>query len=136
MQNHTSTTGLPRGHAVEEFASRIAALEVEMRNVVSVLDRLTSRHTELDNGLREMSDRHTRALTDLTEKFFRSLQEMTEKSANEMKLIKESSASELKSLRENSLRREDFAWIRGVVTTALSALVTAGISWLVLGPHH
>jgi hypothetical protein len=120
----------------EEFASRIAALEVEMRNVVNVLDRLASRHTELDHGLRDVSDRHNRALSDMAEKFSRSLQEVTEKSATEMKQIKESSASELKLVRESSLKREDFVWIRGVVTTALSALITAGVTWLVLGPHH
>lgn len=137
MQNQTtSTAGSSRGHAAEEVAARIAALEVEMRNVVTVLDRLTSSHTELDHGLRDVSERHNRALADLAERFFRSLQDMTDKSASEMKQIKDSSASELKSIRESSLKREDFAWIRGVVTTALSALVTAGVSWLVLGPHH
>jgi DNA anti-recombination protein RmuC len=135
MATH-SQTGSQVAAIGEEFASRIAALEVEMRNVVNVLDRLTSRHTELDHGLRDVSDRHNRALTDLAEKFSRSLQEVTEKSTGEMKQIKESSANELKAVRESSLKREDFAWIRGVVTTAISALITAGITWLVLGPHH
>ena len=107
-----------------------------MRNVVSALDRLMNRHTELDHALRDVSERHTRALSDLAERFSRSLQEVTEKSTTEMKQVKDSSANELKALRESALRREDFAWLRGVVTTALSALVTAGISWLVLGPHH
>src|SRR5579875_3348162 len=100
MQNNThSATGSSRAHIAEEVGARIAALEVEMRNVVIVLDRLTSRHTELDHGLRDVSERHNRALTDLAEKFFRSLQDMTDKSAVEMKQIKESSASELKTLR-------------------------------------
>jgi hypothetical protein len=134
MEKGVSHAGRPIGP--EEFAARIASLEVEMRNVVHGLERLTSHNSELDHGLRNVSERHNRALSELAEKFFRSLQEMTEKSAGEMKQIKDSSASEMSILRESALKREDFAWIRGVVTTAISALITAGMTWLVLGPHH
>ncbi len=120
----------------EDPSARIAALEVEIRNAVNALDRLANRHSELDHALRDSSDRQTRALSDLAEKFARSLQDVTDKSATEMRAIKEGSAVELKAIRESALKREDFIWLRGVVTTAISALVTAGITWLVLGPHH
>ena len=47
----------------------------------------------------------------------------------------ERQAQGLADLAESAFKREGFAWVGGVLTTAISATVTAGVTWLILGPR-
>jgi hypothetical protein len=97
----------------DEVAERLARLEEQMRYVVTALEHLSGRDSELEARLRELSDRFNQALTAHADSFRASLGEITDRFVS----------------------RDDWAFWKNLLTAALLGLLAYGWSTL-SGIHH
>src|SRR5271166_1601044 len=88
----------------DEVVERLARLEEQMRHVAAAVEKLAARDAELDASFRAMSDRFTAALAGQAEAFRESLKEVTEKFVS----------------------RDDWAFWKALLSTALLALIAFG----------
>lgn len=93
----------------DEVVERLARLEEQMHHVLSAVERLANRDTELDASLWAISDRFNDSLTAQAELLRASLRDVTERFVS----------------------REDWSFWRNLLTAALFALVAYGWSSLV-----
>lgn len=100
----TSGKMVPFNAVVDEVVERLARLEEQMRHVVLAVEKLGNRDTELEDGLRQMSERFSAALTSQAETFQDSLKEVT----------------------ESFVSREDWAFWKSLLMAALLALLAYG----------
>lgn len=88
----------------DEVAERLARLEEQMRYVVNAVEHLSSRDSELEASLRELSERFNQALATQAETFRVGLAEIAERFVS----------------------REDWSFWKNLLTAALLALVAYG----------
>ncbi|MGC8474786.1 MAG: hypothetical protein ACP5NP_00390 [Acetobacteraceae bacterium] len=95
----------------DELVERLARLEEQMRQVLSAVERLSSRDAELDASLRSMAERFSAALDVQAETFRASLKDVTDRFVS----------------------REDWVFWKSLLTAALLALVAYG--WAAMTGH-
>jgi hypothetical protein len=95
----------PSGASIsEELLVRLARLEEQMRHVVAAVDKLAERDSELESGLRAMSDRFSVAMSTQAEALRDSLQHLTDKFVS----------------------REDWAFWKSLLTAGVIAMIAYG----------
>lgn len=95
---------MPFVQLADEVASRLARLEEQVRYVVTAVERLSSRDTELEASLRDISERFNQALTAQAEAFRANLSEIADRFVS----------------------RDDWSFWKSILTAALLALTAYG----------
>lgn len=108
---HRAAQAAPLVAVADELVERLARLEEQMRQVLTAVEKLSTRDAELDAGLRSMADRFSAALDVQAETFRASLRDVTERFVS----------------------REDWALWKSLLTAALLALVAYG--WAAMVGH-
>ena len=114
MTQRTAARRSPPVSMAEELVERLARLEEQMRHVVTAVEKLTGRDSEIDESLRQLSDRLTASLTTQAEMFHDSLREVT----------------------ETFVSREDWTFWKSLLVAAFLALIAYGWNTLVGGAHR
>ena len=88
----------------EELVERLARLEEQMRQVVRVVEKLSSRDTELETSLRQVSERFSQALENQALTFREAMNELA----------------------EQFVRREDWLFWKNLMTAGLLSIAAYG----------
>ena len=113
MRQHTSQPA-PLAAMADELVERLARLEEQMRHVVTAVEKLSNRDSEIDEGLRQLSDRFTSSLAAQADSFNEALREVT----------------------ETFVSREDWAFWKSLLVAAFLALIAYGWNTLVGTLHR
>lgn len=97
----------------DELLERLARLEEQMRHVITAVERLSSRDSELEDSLRNLSERFSQALDAQAETFRSALNELTAKFVS----------------------REDWTFWKSLLVAALLSLTAYGWTSL-MGLRH
>lgn len=114
MQKQPTSRRVPLGAMADELVERLARLEEQMRHVVTAVEKLSSRDSEIDESLRQLSDRFTASLAAQADSFHESLREVT----------------------ETFVSREDWAFWKSLLVAAFLALIAYGWSTLIGTVHR
>jgi predicted nuclease with TOPRIM domain len=114
MRNGPPPNAAPLAAMADELVERLARLEEQMRHVVTAVERLANRDTELDASVRALSDRFTSALSGQAEVLRESLEEVTDK----------------------FVTRDDWVFWKNLLTTGFIALIAFGWNALISGFHR
>ncbi len=109
MRPGPSAKATPLISFVDELVERLARLEEQMRHVVTSVERLSNRDSELEASLRALADRFSAALDAQAATFRDSLRDVTDKFVS----------------------REDWAFWKSMLTAAMLALIAYGWSALI-----
>ena len=109
MRQNPSVKAMPTISFADELVERLARLEEQMRQVVTSVERLSNRDTELEASLRALADRFSAALDAQGATFRNSLRDVTDKFVS----------------------REDWAFWKSMLTAAMLALIAYGWSALI-----
>ena len=102
---------LPLVAVADELVERLARLEEQMRQVLTAVERLSSRDAELDASLRSMAERFSVALDVQAETFRASLKDVTDRFVS----------------------RDDWMFWKSLLTAAVLALIAYG--WAAIVGH-
>lgn len=114
MAPQPATRRVPLVAVADELVERLTRLEEQMRHVLMALEKLSSRDTEIDDGMRQLSDRFTASLSKQAEVFHESLREVT----------------------DTFVSREDWAFWKSLLVAAFLALIAYGWNSLVGSLHR
>lgn len=120
-----------------DLAEQIGRMSERLDALAVSVEKLTHRDSEIEQSLRQMSEKLAAALVDMTDKFKSALSEQNIKSTDAMNALRERYTTEIATLRNSAIKREDLAWVKAFITITLSAAVSgAATAWASMVLFH